>query len=252
MCTRILLVVLGLSMCAQAGTLTPAGQHLAPAQSEVVRGMNESRLAEGLSAVTADTVMSCLIQYAFRDLEDPLDTASEEDAWAGRCFAGIPYWDRACFTARADSRAELLEELLVAEGFEEAMLRPDATHVVVAIGERAAGGVLCFVCVMRRLVELGPSRVQVVLEGPTSLTLWGKSECREMRARFYKSEAEPDDYCGEEFWVDFEASETGDFEIFLPISKFGAGTYRAFIYVRETGHEEYTVAAHAGMHVQDH
>jgi len=55
-----------------------------------------------------------------------------------------------------------------------------------------------------------------------------------------------------QFWVDFEASETGDFEVFLPVSKFGAGTYRAFIYVREAGHEEYIVAAHAGMHVQNH
>lgn len=247
-----LLVMLASSMCSHAATLTPPGQHLAPAQSDLVRGMNDLRLAEGLAAVSADTVMSCLIQFALRDLESPLETIPAEEEWARRCFQGVSCWDKACFTARADSGSELLEKLLAEDGFRDALLRPDATHVVVSARDRATTGVWCLVCITRRLVELGPLRMKMHLGGSTSLTLWGRSQHREMRARFYKSQAEPDTFTGEDFWVDFEASDSGEFEVTLPVSEFGPGYYRAFVYVLEPDRGEYTIAAHAGAVVPDH
>jgi len=219
--------------------------------AEMAEQINSMRESRSLSRLEVDTILSDVMAKVLgKNLEELGAALFAESAWREPVERVVLDWDAESFAVTGTSEAEMLDELQQTREFVVALGRSDVSHVALAVGEQPDGGMWCVVCVTRRVVEFAPFQVRMLLEGPTFLTLSGTSPDQQMRARFYRSAEDPRTYEGEEELLDFEADESGRFEVTLPISRFGPGEYRIIVYIRASADADYEIAAQTWFEVQ--
>ncbi len=231
----------------------------APAEESTVQdpgfrdAVDALRQAKGFPSLRDDTLGSFFIQ---KKLETLLMDQQADTLDPGRVVEAVGatlHWRHRNFVASGDSRPDLLAALREQPAFLAAVLQPEATHLAFGCAQGARGRLWCVGCVMRQMVELGLFEGGLaLLDGGgslTSFTLSGRTQYPLLRARFYKGDEDPIEYRGPDHHVDAEADDTGAFRVKLPISMFGEGDYRIFLYVKEHSDAKYTIAAHTRFHV---
>ena len=213
--------------------------------------LNSLRLTEGLGALAVDPILSDVMQRRLDAAMTEEGAGAPRDAqWAGDAVATVPDWDMSYFVAHGRSDRDLLAGLQSQPGFSAALLRSDVTHLALACRE-SDGTRGCVVCVIRRLIDLGPFEVDVHLDGPTTLTVSGESRYPLLRARFYKADEDPRTYEGPDYRVDVRTDDAGVFRVRLPISLFGKGHYQIILYVRGDSEGDYRIAARTRFDVSE-
>ncbi len=219
---------------------------------ETVHHINSLRSAEGLPSLELDEMLSDVIARKLSKHVDELpgETLSN-DAWVQIATASVPDWETHCFTASGMSSSELPRRLEVQPGFMAALLMRDVTHLALGCCRTSEADERLVLCIIRRLVHLGPFEVEVQSNGPTYLSVRGVSLYRHVRARFYKSDEGPASYDGIDYSVDISVDENGRFCARLPISIFGDGEYLILLYVAEDANSAYEIAVRTRFRVGD-
>jgi len=238
------LVILALVCVAGLAASGQASGQVSVSDAEIVREVNSRRLSEGLATLEMDAILSDVLRRKIdRAAASETEAFTMDADWTRDLVSCIPDWDVSYFLGSGETESDVLQGLMAQPEFVQAVVRPEATHLAMACHTRSSGGRQCVVCIIRRLVDLGPFEVEVAEDGPTQLTIQGTSSFPLLRVSFCKGTAEPTVYEGEQHTTHATTDESGRFRVTLPISMFGEGDYRIAVYVAERSDAEYAIAA---------
>lgn len=224
-----------------------------PHRVELIGRINAVRVAQGLDSLEVDPIRCSSIENRMEKLVKSSGVTEVELNWAHEFDRCVADWEKQGFLATGYSESSVLQKLEEMPGFTEAVLRPDASHIALGIRRNPSGNLLCVVYIIRRLVFLNPFEASVAFDGPTYFTISGRSRYKFLRVRFYKGAEPPTLYEGQEdYSVDLEADESGEFRVTLPISRFGLGEYQIVAYVSGERDGEYVPAVHTSYEVWEY
>ncbi len=230
----------------------PAHWNLGTSEALLAQAINTKRVEQGLPDLDVDgrccATMKGRMKRCFEELGDE---ECRQATWIRRLDQYVPDWDKQGFTAVGDSDHDVLDQLYESPEFTDAIRRSDATHLVLATGDRPAGGRWCVMYITRRLLWLNDALYEAYEGGPTLTTYVGTTPYRHVRVRLYKTEEKPTCYEGEDYCVDVETDDAGEFRVTLPTSRFGKGDYTVAFYVGDTPGEDYKLAASVRVRVMD-
>ncbi len=224
-----------------------------PHRAELIGQINAMRVTQGLDSLQVDPILCSLIENRIEKLAQDTGGTPVESSWPHKFDRLVADWEKQGFMGTGASESGILEKLEQTPGFMDAALRPDASHIALGVWTNGSGNPLCVVYIIRRLVFLNPFEAEVVFDGPTYFTISGTSPYKFLRVRFYKGSEPPTLYqAHQDYSIDVETDESGQFRVTLPISKFGPGEYQIVVYVSDEREAEYVPAAHTSCQVWEH